>query len=65
MKHKPRYTRLGRELLSCYRMARHLGQPPAQARQTAEHLVCLLSGGRSNYYVKHRMMIYWTRRGGR
>lgn len=62
----PRHTRLGKNLLRSYRMCRHvLGQSPTQARYTAECLICLLPGGRSNLYAQARMLIYQTRRGYR
>lgn len=65
-KRPSRHTRLGKQLLRNYRMARrYLGQPPAQARHTAECLTCLMPGGRSNLYAQARMLIYQTRRGCR
>ena len=65
-KSKPRYTKLGKKLLLNYRMARHLlGQEPAQARHTAECLICLAPGGRSNLYAKARVREYHARRAHR
>jgi len=61
---KPRHTRLGKSLLLNYRMARHmLGQKPAQARHTAECLIGIGSGGRSNLYAQARVREYRRRRG--
>ena len=60
---KPRCTRLAKQLLRSYRMARHvLGQPPAQARHTAECLIGMGPGGVSNLYAQARVREYQQRR---